>query len=61
MPGPVVFPCGGPNQPACPPQNTSPTNDSLLIPEEAIIHAALHLSDEAKARLIEQLIATEGK
>jgi hypothetical protein len=25
MPRPVTGPCGGPNQPPCPPENTSPT------------------------------------
>jgi len=59
MPKPIIGPCGGEGQPSCPPVPTALTDETFLVPEDAIIHAALQMSDEAKARLIEQLIATK--
>lgn len=53
---PIIFPCGGQGQQACPPTNASETNDPLPVPESVIIHAALQMSEKAKEEL-RQLLA----
>jgi hypothetical protein len=39
MPDPVLFPCGGPNQPACPPTTSASTTGEPLAYTLSDMHA----------------------
>lgn len=52
MPGPVIFPCGGEGQPACPPQ---PAVDMLLVPAVEIVRAYSRLSIEERGQAYAEL------
>lgn len=51
---PTIFPCGGTNQPACPPTHASPTNDPILVPEAEIAQAWFRISKDQRKELTKQ-------
>lgn len=51
MPGPVIMPCGGTGQPACPPTNAAPTNEPILYPDTVIAQAWFQIDKERRKEL----------
>lgn len=54
MPVPVIGPCGGAGQPACPPTPAAPTNETILYPEEVIAEAWFQISKERRKELAKE-------
>ena len=51
MPAPVIGPCGGPGQVACPPTPAAPTNETILDPDTVIAEAWFQIDKERRKEL----------
>lgn len=54
MPAPVLGPCGGPNQPACPPTPAASTNETILYPDTVIAQAWFLIDKDRRKELAKE-------
>jgi hypothetical protein len=60
MPPPIIFPCGGPGQPLCPPVQASPVNEQIYFPDIAIAQAWFLIDKTRRHELTKEFAPDEA-